>query len=124
MTKKPATKSKPASVKPIVTAVNEATFTSRVIDAKGPVLVDFGAAWCGPCKMMAPVLDAIAAAHPKLTVYTLDIDKHPDVADAWKITSIPALRLFVGGRVVWKQTGAMSQTRVEAGITKYLEEEA
>ncbi|NLG47788.1 thioredoxin [Gordonia sp. (in: high G+C Gram-positive bacteria)] len=90
-------------------AVTDATFVSEVIEASGtkPVLVDFWATWCGPCKMVAPVLEEIARDNgDKLTVAKVDVDQNPNVARDFQIMSIPTLMLFSGGKPVKTIMGA------------------
>lgn len=83
------------------------TFADDVLTSEKPVLVDFWATWCGPCKMVAPVLEEIAAEHAeKITVAKLDIDAHPSIARDYQIMSVPTLILFQGGRPVKQITGA------------------
>ena len=85
----------------------DATFTSDVLQSDKPVLVDFWAEWCGPCKMVAPVLEEIAAENAeKLTVVKLNIDENPQVAREYRIMSIPTLSIFKGGQVVKTLNGA------------------
>jgi thioredoxin 1 len=84
-----------------------ATFADDVLTSEKPVLVDFWATWCGPCKMVAPVLEEIAAEHAeKITVAKLDIDANPSIARDYQIMSVPTLILFQGGVPVKQIVGA------------------
>ena len=85
--------------KPI--AVTDADFETQVLQAEQPVLVDFWATWCGPCRMIAPVLEQIAdEADGKLTVAKMDVDQNPNVPSRFGIRSIPTMMLFKGGQHV------------------------
>ncbi|MBY6367074.1 thioredoxin [Rhodococcoides corynebacterioides] len=87
--------------------ISDDTFGSEVLESDKPVLVDFWATWCGPCKMVAPVLDEIAGEHSdKLTVAKLDIDANPKAARDFKVMSIPTMILFKGGEPVKTIVGA------------------
>ncbi len=87
--------------------VTDSTFSDTVIHSDKPVLVDFWATWCGPCKMVAPVLEEIAAEHAdKLTVAKLDIDQNPATARDYRVMSIPTLLLFRNGEAVKQIVGA------------------
>ncbi|MFF2141056.1 thioredoxin [Kitasatospora sp. NPDC058190] len=89
------------------TTVTDATFKSDVLDSEKPVLVDFWATWCGPCRQVAPVLEDIAAEHgDKLTVVKLDVDANQVTAAEYNVISIPTLILFKGGQPVKQITGA------------------
>ena len=80
--------------------VSSSDFQSKVLDAQGPVLVDFFATWCGPCKMLAPTLDEVAAETAgKAAVYKLDIDQRPVIAHKYGVMSVPTLVVFENGQV-------------------------
>ena len=86
--------------------VTDADFTERVLQREKPVLVDFWAEWCGPCRMIAPVLEEIAATQDNLDIVKLNTDENPETTAAYRITSIPALKVFSGGQVVKEIIGA------------------
>ena len=97
--------------------LSDATFDRVVGGSDAPVLVDFYADWCGPCKIMAPVLDAVAQARAgSVLVAKLDTDRNPAVARRFQIASIPTLILFRGGREVARELGAIPRPRLEALI--------
>ncbi|MBQ1728897.1 MAG: thioredoxin [Oscillospiraceae bacterium] len=94
---------------------NEAMFRSEVLESDKPVLVDFFATWCGPCRMVSPIVDEIAEERADtLKVVKVDVDEVPSVAAAYGVMSIPTLMVFRGGETVNTQVGAMPKARIEA----------
>ena len=94
--------------------VGEQTFDKVVLQSEIPVLVDFWAAWCGPCRMVAPVLDQIAAEHEgKIRIVKVNVDEEPALAAQFRITSIPAMKVFKGGEEVRELIGAMPKQMIE-----------
>lgn len=86
--------------------ITDDNFQQEVLEAEGKVLVDFWAPWCGPCRMMGPVIDEIAAEHgASLKVGKLNVDENPDTAAKYQVMSIPTLILFENGKVVNKMVG-------------------
>lgn len=101
-------------------AVTDANFEQEVLKSSEPVLVDFHAQWCGPCKAMAPALDQVAAElKGKVKIVKVDVDENPNVTGTYGIRAMPTLLLFKGGKVAAQYTGAIVQKKkLEDWITQ------
>ncbi|WP_438300102.1 thioredoxin TrxA [Pseudomonas sp. NMS19W] len=99
----------------LIKHVSDASFEADVLSAEGAVLVDYWAEWCGPCKMIAPVLDEIAETYKgKLTVAKLNIDQNADTPSKYGVRGIPTLMLFKNGNVEATKVGALSKSQLAA----------
>ena len=99
-----------AAAQPIKTT----NFYERVLRSDAPVLVDFYATWCGPCKRLAPTLEEVAAESPGIRVVKVNVDESPELAERYDIHSMPSLMVFKDGQVVARQNGVVSKARLKA----------
>lgn len=101
--------------------VTDATFAAEVLKSDKPVVVDYWAVWCGPCRLISPILDEIARTHAeKITVAKLNVDENPATAGKYGIVSIPTLNVFVGGQVVKQIVGAKPKAALLRDLAPYL----
>lgn len=101
--------------------VTDATFDADVLGSDKPVIVDFWAEWCGPCRMVAPILEEIAAEYDgKIVVAKLNVDENPQIAASYGITSIPTMNVYSGGQVVKTIIGAKPKAALLADLSDYL----
>src|SRR6202162_1783533 len=100
-----------------VDKVSDANFEAEVLKATGPVVVDFWAEWCGPCRMIAPALEEIAGAlGEKVKIVKLNVDENPATASKYGIMSIPTLMIFKNGELASRQVGAAPKQKLEQGV--------
>ena len=101
--------------------ITQDNFSSEVLNSDQPVVVDFWADWCMPCKMVAPVLEAMASDYAgKLKVAKVNVDDNGEIAQQYQIVSIPTLLVFNGGEVVGKQVGAVPRETIEGLVKAYV----
>lgn len=101
--------------------VTDATFEAEVLNYEKPIMVDFWAEWCGPCRAVSPILDQIASEHgDKLDIVKLNVDENPQTAMKYQITSIPAMKVFKGGEVVKTVIGAKPKPALEFDLAEFI----
>lgn len=104
-----------------IVKVSDDSFESDVLSAKGPVLVDYWAEWCGPCKQIAPVLDELAGEYDgKLTIAKLNVDENPETPPRYGIRGIPTLMLFKDGEVAGTKVGAVSKSQLAEFVDQHI----
>ncbi|WP_339430299.1 MULTISPECIES: thioredoxin [unclassified Pseudomonas] len=107
----------------LIKNITDASFKLDVLESELPVLVDFWAQWCAPCKTMAPILNEIAEAYKgKLTVVKLNVDENPETPTMLGVCGIPMMKLFKDGSVVANQTGAVPRPQLESFIEESLKQ--
>jgi len=95
-----------------VTTLTKENFKSEVLESEKTVLIDFWASWCGPCKMVSPVIDEIAEETPSIKVGKVNVDEQPELAQQFGVMSIPTLVVMEGGKIVNKGVGAMPKAQI------------
>lgn len=97
--------------------VSDSSFEQDVLNSENPVMVDYWAEWCGPCKMIAPILDEVAGEYgDNLKVAKINIDENPETPQKYAVRGIPTLMIFKGGEVIGTKVGAMTKSQLSAFI--------
>lgn len=95
-----------------VSVITNENFKSEVLNSTKPVLLDFWASWCGPCRMVSPIVDEIAQEHPEIKVGKVNVDEQPELAASFNVMSIPSLFVFKDGKVVNQAVGARPKQEI------------
>jgi thioredoxin len=104
----------------VLAATTDATFARDVLAASGPVVVDFWAEWCPPCRALEPILEQLAAERPDVTILKIDADENPDAVAVFGALSLPTIKVFRDGEVVGTLIGARPKPVFEAALAPYL----
>jgi len=104
-----------------VIVIADSEFETEVLKATQPVLVYFWAAWCGPCRLMAPVMDSLAASYgDRLKIVKMEVDPNPQAVAEYKVEGVPAFRLFHSGKLLESSEGAITKPKLEAFLNPHL----